>query len=143
MTNTIEQKQNEIRMLFSSLSSVEEKYQKIIELGKMQPQLDSSDKIPENIVQGCQSTLYLVTCFTDGKVHFQTQADALISSGLGVLLERVYSGEVPEVILKCLPTYLEELGIAQSLTPSRANGLASIYLRMKQEALKCFMLVHS
>ena len=143
MSNTFEQKQNEIRSLFSSLSSVEEKYQKVIELGKVQPELDPSEKIPENIVEGCQSTLYLVTRFSGGKVTFQTEADALISSGLGVLLERVYSGEAPEIILKCPPTYLEELGIAQSLTPSRANGLASIYLRMKQEALKCFVLVHS
>ncbi len=84
--------------------------------------------------------MYLSSRFEDGKVFFQTEADALISQGLGVLLTKVYSDEAPEVILKCPPSYIEELQIAQSLTPSRANGLASIFVHMKQRALQCFIL---
>ena len=70
---------------------------------------------------------------------FEAEADALISAGLAALLTQVYSGETPETILKCPPTYLDEIGISASLTPNRANGLYSIHLRMKQEALKLLM----
>ena len=133
-------KQSEIKALFASCQTVEEKYQKIIELGKAAPSLDPSAKTDENKVSGCQSTMYLQSRFEDGKVFFQTEADALISQGLGVLLTKVYSDEAPEVILKCPPSYIEELQIAQSLTPSRANGLASIFVHMKQRALQCFIL---
>ena len=122
--------------LFASCATAEEKYQKIIELGKMQPHLLPQFKVEANIVQGCQSRMYLHTRFEEGLVYFECEADALISAGLGMLLVRVYSGEKPEVILTCPPYYIEELGIAQTLTPGRANGLAAVYLRMKQEALR-------
>ncbi len=80
--------------------------------------------------------MYLRTFNLKGRVYFEGQSDALISSGLAAILIQVYSGQTAEAILKCPPDYLEELGISASLTPSRANGLYSIHLRMKQEALK-------
>lgn len=129
-------KQEQMKQFFAACADKEEKYQKIIELGRTQPHLDASLKVPENIVQGCQSTMYMHSFAQDGKVFFEGESDALISSGLAQILIRVYSGETPETILKCPPTYLEELGISASLTPNRANGLYSIHLRMKQDALK-------
>lgn len=129
-------KQDEIKQLFSLCQNQETKYQKIIEMGRELPRLSAQDKIPENIVKGCQSTVYLHASMEEGKIFFQAESDALISAGLAALLVRVYSGESPEAILKCPPTYLDELGIAASLTPSRANGLYSIHLKMKQEALR-------
>lgn len=132
-------KQQKIKELFAPLSSPEDKYHKIIELGKAQIALDSVHKIPENLVRGCQSKMYLHTYKKDSLIFFETESDALISSGLGILLTRVYGGESAEVILKCPPTYLEEIGITASLSPSRSNGLASLHLKMKQEALKLLL----
>jgi len=134
-----QQKQEDVKKLFSGCLTVEAKYEKIIEIGKTQCHLNSSHKTEENLVRGCQSRMYLVSYFVNDKVYFEAETDAIISAGLGILLIRVYSGESCEAILKCPPTYLEELNIPQTLTPGRANGLASIYLRMKQDALRHYM----
>lgn len=130
------EKQDQIRRLFAACQTEEAKYQKIIELGHQQQPLDNRYKVPENFVQGCQSNVYMRSYMQEDKVLFEGESDALISSGLVAILVRVYSGETPEAILKCPPSYLEDLGISASLTPSRANGLYSIHLRMKQDALK-------
>lgn len=133
------EKQNQVKALFAQCPNEEAKYQKIIELGRRDPPLDAKYKVPENIVKGCQSTMYLRSYLIDDLVFFEAESDALISSGLAVILLDVYNGEPPEIILKCPPTYLEELGVSASLTPNRANGLYSIHLRMKQDALKLLM----
>lgn len=129
-------KQAEVIQLFADCLSQEDKYKKIIELGREQKPISPEFKIPENIVAGCQSTVYIHSSFVEGKVVFEAEADALISAGLAALLVKVYSYETPEVMLTCPPSHLEELGISASLTPSRSNGLYSMHLRMKQEALK-------
>jgi len=129
-------RQNLVKGAFAPLASEEEKYQKIIDLGRAMKPLPPAAKVPENVVKGCQSIMYLLSTYKDGKVYFEAESDALISSGLASLLIQVYSGESPETILKCPPDYLEAIGITASLTPNRANGLYSIHLRMKQDALK-------
>ncbi|MFQ5729118.1 MAG: SufE family protein [Waddliaceae bacterium] len=136
MYRTCLEKQEAIKALFSNCSTEEERYLKIIEIGRESIPLDPKYKVPENIVQGCQSTLYLRSHITDGVVMFHAESDALISSGLAALLIHVYNGETPETIIKCPPDFLEELNISASLTPNRANGLYSLHLRMKQDALK-------
>jgi cysteine desulfuration protein SufE len=136
MFNSCIAKQNEIKKMFANCSDEEAKYKRIIELGRSQQPLDPIYKTPENIVKGCQSIVYMHSTIKDGKVYFEVESDALISSGLAQILVKVYSGETPEVILKCPPDYLEELGISASLTPNRANGLYSMHLRMKQDALR-------
>ncbi len=135
------EKQRQIKEIFLNCSSEEAKYEKIIELGRQQPPLSELYKTKDNLVKGCQSQMYLHSYWVGDRLMFETESDALISAGLATLLIKVYSGETPEVILKCPPTYLDELGIKASLTPNRANGLYSIHLRMKQEALK--MLVEN
>ncbi len=130
------QKQQDIIKLFSGCKTEEQKYELIIDLGRKAKGLTPEFKVSENLVKGCQSTMYLRTWSEEGKVFFQAESDALISSGLAELLLMVYSGEPAEVILKCPPEYLETIGVSASLTPNRANGLYSIHLRMKQEALK-------
>jgi cysteine desulfuration protein SufE len=129
-------KQKRIIKLFSLCKTPSEKYAKLIDLGRTQAPLDEQYKIPENIVQGCQSTVYLRTYVEDGVIHFQTECDALISAGLAMILVEVYSGETAETILKCPPEYLNEIGLSAGLSPSRASGLYSIHLRMQREALK-------
>ncbi len=133
-------KQEEMKKLFLGCLSVESKYQKIIDLGKEQRPLPAEHKREENLVAGCQSRMYLHSFMESGKLFFECESDAIISAGLAALLIRVYSGEPPQVILKCPPKYIEELGIPQTLTPGRANGLASLYIRMKKEALRYFLL---
>ncbi len=125
--------------LFQSCASQEERYQQIIDLGKHLPKLDAVYKNPENRVAGCQSLLYLRTYQENSLLYFEADSDALISAGLAAILIQVYSGETAETILTQAPAYLEQLGITASLTPNRANGLYSIHLRMKQEALKALL----
>jgi cysteine desulfuration protein SufE len=129
-------KQEELKKYFYHIAKVEDKYEKLIALGRQLFPLSDEHKVPENLVHGCQSQVYLRSYLKEGKVIFEAASEALISAGLAALLIAVYSGEEPGVILKCPPSYLETLGIHASLTPSRSNGLSSIYLRMKQEALK-------
>ncbi|MDB6081871.1 MAG: pncA [Chlamydiia bacterium] len=132
-------KQRALIELFQECTTAEEKYQKIIELGKTQSRLDPLDKTEKNLVSGCQSRMYLKSWMDQGCVFFESESDALISAGLGMLLLRVYSGEIPEVILKCPPDHIEVLAIRQTLTPGRANGLAAVYVRLKQDALRLYM----
>lgn len=136
MFTTCLEKQERVRALFNTSPTEEEKYQKIIDLGRALPPLDPAFKIPANSVPGCQSIVYLHSHLQDNLILFGAESEALISAGLAAILIQVYSGETPEAILKCPPTYLEDLGISASLTPSRANGLYSIHLRMKQDALR-------
>lgn len=129
-------KQNEMKKLFSSCKTKEDTYQKIIEIGQSSPSLPEEYKVPENEVPGCQSVMHMHARQKDGKIYFEAESEALISSGLAALLTRVYSGEEPETIIKCPPDYLEEIGVSSSLSPNRANGLYSIHLKMKQIALQ-------
>jgi cysteine desulfuration protein SufE len=128
-------KQEAIKELLLQCITEEDKYKKIIALGKELPRLEASQKIPRNIVHGCQSTMYLYSRLENGKLFFQADSEALISAGLAAILIAAYQGESPETLLKCPPSFLESLGIGATLTPSRANGLYSIHLKMKQDAL--------
>lgn len=136
MYETCLEKQRQIKELFSQCASEDLRYQKLIELGRELSPLSASFKIPENLVKGCQSTMFLHSYMSEGKMFFEADSDALISAGLAAILLRAYNGETPEAVLKCPPNYLEDLGISASLTPNRANGLYSIHLKMKQDALK-------
>lgn len=130
------EKQEEIKKLFASATTPELKYQKIIELGKKLLPYPESLKTQEHIVQGCQSTLYLAHSYANGRISFQAHSDALISSGLAYILLYVYSDLPPKVVLKSPPQFLTDIGIPNSLSPTRSNGLSSLFLKMQQEALK-------
>lgn len=135
MTESFNENLSRIKQIFSPLDA-EGKYCALIDLGRKLAPYPDALKTPDRILKGCQSTLYLSTRFEGGKLHFSASCDALISAGLAALLILAYSGETPETILKCPPTFLSELGIAENLSPNRSNGLSQIHLRMKQEALK-------
>ena len=126
---------------FSSLGSREALYQKIMERSKRLPPFKEEWKQEANRVTGSQRVMYLYSISENGHVYFYYSSDALISSGLAAILIDIYSGEPPDSILLTPPAFLEELGIPSVLTPGRANGLASLYLKMKQEAVK-YLLVH-
>ena len=137
---TIEKKIADILIFFSDFKTQEAKYQRLMELGRSLSPLPAQLKTPENLVQGCQSELYLASRLADGKMNFLASSDALISAGLVALLLRVYEGETPKVILTTPPLFLKDLGILGSLSPSRSNGLAHIHQRLKIDALKFLTL---
>ncbi|MCH9610335.1 MAG: Cysteine desulfuration protein SufE [Chlamydiales bacterium] len=111
----------------------EELYQEIMKL-ELEP-FDPSWKYEENLVTGCQSVMYLKSVIQEGKIYFYATSDALISRGLAALMISIYNGKEPEAVLKEPPTLVEELNITSLLSPSRANGLAALHLKMKQQAL--------
>lgn len=117
-------------------------YQKIICLGRTLLPISSQAKTEENRVTGCQSLLYLHSELKDGKIFFYADSDALISKGLAALLIDFYNGSTPEEVLKVPPDFIEELDLPSALSPSRVNGLASLYLKMKQQAL-AHLVAHS
>jgi len=133
--------QERLKHCFSSCRSTEEKYTKVIELGRNLKPYPNEDKKPEHLVKGCQSLLYLKSSYIDGQMHFLATSDALISAGLAALLLMIYEKESPQALLKCPPTVLKELEIASYLSPNRANGLRSLYLRMQQEAISALQKV--
>jgi cysteine desulfuration protein SufE len=136
MVKTIEQKKDELKKQFSSLSSLEQKYQFILDLGKQQSFFSDEEKIEENRVFGCQSLTYLRHRYVEDCLYFEFHSDALISAGLGQLLSFVYSGEKPKTIVASPPQYLVELGIEKSLSFGRAQGLFGMYTMMRTIAQK-------
>lgn len=129
------EKQNRLKAIFIPLSP-EEKYQKIIEMGRALAPLNPDSKTPETRIDGCQSLLFLETRHEDGKLYFNADSEALISKGLAALLIAAYSGEAPEVISECPPAFIKEIGLHLALSPSRSSGLIHLYHRMRKEALK-------
>jgi cysteine desulfuration protein SufE len=134
------EKTNKLKSIFSSAKDIEAKYLLIMELGKKLPPLPEIYKTPENLVDGCQSTTYIYTNLKNNLMYLQAESDALISSGLASLLISVYNEEKPEIIIKNPPLFLEEIGIQNSISPSRANGLHGMYIKLKQNALKFLSL---
>lgn len=135
-----EQKHEALLQKFSASSDPKQIYEKIIELGRTLPLLSDSLKKEENLVQGCQSEVFLsAEMKADGAMLYTIGSEALISSGLAALLLLIYQGESPEMIMLCPPRFISDLGLAKNLSPGRSNGLASIYARMKQEATRLYL----
>lgn len=120
---------------FQNCSESQDIYEKIIQLGKGVEKVEEIYKREANRVLGCQSITYLHAYMNSDKMYFTIDSDALISAGLGALLIEIYNGEKPETILKCPPKCINELGILDAVTPSRANGLSSMYQELKKRAL--------
>lgn len=129
-------KQSRIQKIFEKLPSKDERYAKIIELGQLAPPMLKEDQVEENFVPGCQSLLYLKVTCQDGLLSIQTASDALISAGLAQLLVQTYDGAPPLAVTKCPPLFLKKIGILEVLSPSRANGLKSLYQKLQKESLK-------
>ena len=132
---SIEDVQNKIVREFNLLEDWTERYKYIIKLGSKLPQLDSSKKIEHNIVKGCQSQVWLHAEFSEGKIIFEADSDAAITKGLVALMVHLYSHQTPSAILATEPTFITEIGMNEHLSPTRANGLASMVKQMKIYAL--------
>src|SRR5690606_13991529 len=132
---SIQEVEDEFVENFSLLDSWEEKYEYIIEMGRNLAPLDDKHKVPENIIKGCQSTLWLIADLEDGKVHYQADSDAIIVKGLVSMLIRVLSGHEPGEILKAKFDFLDEIGMMKHLAQTRSNGLLSMVKQMRSYAM--------
>ncbi|MBW7838523.1 MAG: SufE family protein [Chitinophagaceae bacterium] len=120
---------------FSLLDTWEEKYEYIIDMGKKLPVLDDQYKKEENIIKGCQSTVWLTADYRDGRIYFSADSDAVIVKGLISMLIRVLSGHTPGEILNAKVDFINEIGMMQHLAQTRSNGLLSMIKQMKNYAI--------
>ena len=132
---TIEEQQQEIIDDFSGFDDWMDKYQLLIDLGSEQEPLDERYKTEQNLIDGCQSRVWLQADLVDGKVQFQAESDALIVKGIVALLIRVLSGHTPQEILDADLYFIEQIGLREHLSPTRSNGLLAMLKQMKLYAL--------
>jgi cysteine desulfuration protein SufE len=135
VNTSIKEREEEIIEEFSLFDSWEEKYEYIIDLGKKLEPLDEQYKVPENIIKGCQSTVWLTSEFRDGKVFFKADSDAVIVKGLISMLIKVLSDNTPDEILNAKLDFINEIGMMTHLAQTRSNGLLSMIKQIKNYAL--------
>lgn len=130
-------KETEERIIreFELLGDWQERYKYIIKLGDKLEPISEGEKVEENLVKGCQSQVWLVAEMKDDKVVFKADSDAAITKGLVSLMVRFYSEREPDVILNTPPSFIDKIGMAKHLSPTRANGLASMVKQMKIYAM--------
>ena len=133
--NSIKEKQDEIIEEFSSFDDWMDRYQLLIDMGSEQAPLEDEYKTESNLIEGCQSRVWLQADLVDGKVFYRTESDALIVKGIVSLLLRVYSGHTPQEILESEPYFVEAIGLREHLSPTRSNGLVAMIKQMKLYAL--------
>ncbi|EAQ42607.1 MULTISPECIES: SufE family protein [unclassified Polaribacter] len=132
---TIKEIQEEIIDEFSMFDDWMERYEYIIELGKSLPIIDDKYKLDENLIKGCQSKVWLYSELDDNSVKFTADSDAILTKGIVALLLRVYSGQKPEDILVAETHFIDEIGLKEHLSPTRANGLVSMLKQIKMYAI--------
>jgi len=132
---TIEELQQEVIDEFSDLDDWMDKYQLLIDLGSEQEPLPEQYKTPQNLIDGCQSRVWLQADYIDGKIHFQAESDALIVKGIVTLLIRVLSDHTPDEILTADLHFINDIGLTEHLSPTRSNGLLAMLKQMKLYAM--------
>lgn len=129
---TINQIQDEIIEEFSSLDDWMDRYQLLIDMGNDLPPLAEAHKTPNNIIEGCQSRVWITaTTLPEGVIHFQADSDALIVKGIIALLLRVFNGQKDTDILNADLYFVPKVGLQEHLSPTRANGLVAMIQRIK------------
>jgi cysteine desulfuration protein SufE len=139
---TIAEIENEIVEEFSLFDSWDDKYEYIIDLGKKLSPLEDQYKKEENRVRGCQSTVWLVADYSDGKVFYKAESDAIIVKGLISMLIRVLTGQTPDAIVNARLNFINEIGMISHLAQTRSNGLLAMVKQMKNYAL-AYKLKHA
>ena len=132
---TINEIQDEVIEEFCDFEDWMDKDQLLIDLGNEQQPLDEKYKTEQNLIDGCQSRVWLQADMVDGKVVFQAESDALIVKGIVTLLIRVLSGHTPAEILEADLYFIEQIGLREHLSPTRSNGLLAMLKQMKLYAL--------
>ena len=129
--STINEIQDEIIEEFSALEDWMDRYALIIDLGNTLEPLPESDKTPTNIIEGCQSRVWITASYEGGKVYFRGESDAIIVKGIVSLLLRVLDGQTPQDILDSDLYFIKERGLSEHLSPTRSNGLVSMLRQMR------------
>lgn len=132
---SIQDIQDRIVREFGLFEDWTEKYKHIIKLGSKLEELPEEDHVDTNLVKGCQSQVWLIASLEGDKVVYKADSDAAITKGLVALVIRVYSGQNPDTIINTNPEFIASIGMAQHLSPTRANGLASMVKQMKIYAM--------
>ncbi|MCF0179756.1 MAG: SufE family protein [Bacteroidales bacterium] len=132
---SINEIQDQIIEDFSAFDDWMDKYQMLIELGNNLEPLEEKYKTPQNIIEGCQSRVWLQADYNDGIVHFSGESDAVIVKGLVSLLIQVLSDHTPDEILNSELYFIEQIGLREHLSPTRSNGLLSMVKQMRVYAL--------
>ncbi len=132
---TIKEIQQEIVDEFSMFDDWDERFQYVIDLGKSLPLIDEQFKTDENTIKGCQSKVWLHADREGGKVIFTADSDAIITKGIIAILIRVFSNQSPQDILEADTDFINEIGLKDHLSPTRANGLVSMIKQIKMYAL--------
>ncbi len=132
---SINEIQDEIIEEFSGFDDWMDKYQLLIDLGNEQEPLDEKYKTEQNLIDGCQSRVWLQADYADGLIHFSAESDALIVKGIVALLIRVLSDHSPQDILDADLYFIEEIGLKEHLSPTRSNGLLAMVKQMRMYAL--------
>ena len=132
---TIQEAEQEIIEEFSDFDDWMDKYQLLIDLGNEQEPLDEKYKTESNLIDGCQSRVWLQADYEDGKIHFQAESDALIVKGIVSLLLRVFSDRTPDEILNADLRFIEEIGLKEHLSPTRSNGLVAMIKQIRLYAM--------
>ncbi|MCC8089319.1 MAG: SufE family protein [Rikenellaceae bacterium] len=127
--------QDEIIEEFSIFDEWLDKYNYLIELSKTLPEIDQAHRTDNYVIKGCQSRVWLDAEMTDGKVYFTADSDAIITKGIIALLIRVLNGRTPQEILDTDLYFIDEIGLKENLSPTRANGLLSMIKQMRMYAL--------
>ena len=131
----IKEIQNEIVSEFSMFDDWMERYEYIIELGKGLPIIEEQFKTEDNIIKGCQSKVWVHAEEKDGKVIFSADSDAILTKGIIAILIRAFSNQTPAAILDANTDFIDEIGLKEHLSPTRANGLVSMIKQIKMYAL--------
>ena len=132
---TIEEVQNNIIDEFSMFEDWEERYQYMIDLGKTLPLIDDAHKTEDNIIKGCQSKVWVHADMKEGAIEFTADSDAIITKGIIAILIRAFSGQSPQNIIDADTAFIDEIGLKEHLSPTRANGLVSMIKQLKLYAI--------
>ena len=132
---TIKEIQDEIVEEFSLFGNWMERYEYMIELGKSIELISPSNKTDSNLIKGCQSKLWLHAEILEGKILYTTDSEAIITKGIAAILLRAFSNQTPLDIINSDVKYIDEIGLKEHLSPTRANGLVSMIRQVKYYAL--------
>ena len=132
---TINELQEQIIEEFEEVDDWMDRYQMLIDLGSEQEPLPEEAKSDDNLIEGCQSRVWLTATFADGIVDFRAESDALIVKGIIMLLIRVLSGHTPDEILAADLYFIDRIGLHEHLSPTRSNGLVAMVKQMRTYAL--------
>ena len=132
---TIKEIKNEIVDEFSFFDDWEQRYEYLIELGKSLEALPEEEKTDDKIIKGCQSSVWLDAELNDGVIEFKADSNAILPKGIAALLIRMYNNQTPKDILESDTNFINEIGLAEFLSPTRANGLLSMVKQFKFYAI--------